>query len=213
MLLLIPVFILFLSAAAVFILQRLKPGLGNAWAVGTSAALLVWLFFLVVPLKWFSPLEIDSWITATGQIDGLVFMLDSTSWVYVFSLATLLLATLITTSVRLRYQNRPAVWAGSLGITAIGFLVVSADTLLTLILAWTAIDILELGIALATYQGKNAGRYALISFFFRISSSFMVIWALILSYSHGTGLTLADSAPEVSIYLLIAAILRLGILP
>jgi hypothetical protein len=213
MLLLIPVLVLFLSAAAVLVLQRLRPGLGNAWAVSTGAAFLVWLFFLIVPLKLFSPLVVDSWIAASGQTGRLAFLLDNVSWVYVFSLATLLLAVLITASTRLRSQNQPAVWAGSLGITAVGFLVISANTLLTLVLAWTAIDILELVIVLAISKNKNVSGQTLLSFFFRVSSSFLVIWAMILSYSHGTELTLANSTSDVSIYLLIAAVLRLGVLP
>jgi len=213
MLLLIPVLVLFLSAAAVLALQRFRPGLGNAWAVSTGAAFLVWLFFLAVPLKLFSPLVFNSWVAVSGQAGRIDFMLDSISWVYEFCLATVLLAVLITASARLRYQNRPAVWAGSLGITAIGLLVVSANTLLTLVLAWTAIDILELVIVLAISQNKKAADNALLSFFFRIASSFIVIWAMIVSYSHGTELTLTNSTPDVSIYLLVAAVLRLGVLP
>jgi hypothetical protein len=213
MLLLIPISILLISSAAVLVLQRVRPGLGNAWAVSTGAAFLVWLFFLIAPLKLFSPLQIGSWITASGETSQLVFILDSTSWVYVFSLASLLLAVLITASTRLNYPNQPSVWIGSLSITAIGFLVVSANTLLTLALVWTAIDVLELVTVLSISKNKDAESHALFSFLFKIISTLVVIIAMILGYRHGTEPALANSTSEVSICLLIAAVLRLGVLP
>ncbi len=61
-------------------------------------------------------------------------------------------------------------------LTALGILAVAAENPLTLILAWSAIDLAELVAMLRSTEGEEHSRGVVIAFASRVTGTVLVIW-------------------------------------
>ena len=104
-------------------------------------------------------------------------------------------------------------WAGMLLLTSIGLVAVTAGNLLTLLLAWAALDVLELLILLGQVLESRSRERIILAFTARIAGIGTVLLAAIIPWYHGSSLSYDAITQSTSIYLLIAAGLRLGVLP
>ncbi|MCC6146206.1 MAG: hypothetical protein IT308_01425 [Anaerolineaceae bacterium] len=213
MLVLLPVFLLTLTLIALLALARFKRGAGLAWLVSVSAGLLTWVVLLVQLFIRPSPFSLTEWYLGEGATTNLVFQLDQSSWPYAFGLVSLLLAVVMSDASRFEFQANPLEWGGSLVVVIGGLLAVLAETPLALIFAWTLIDIFELVILLQTVEHQQQKQQAVVAFGARLAGIMMIIWAVLVSRAGGQGLTLASFPPQAGIFLLIAAGLRLGVIP
>lgn len=213
MLVLLPVLILVLGAFGIFILQRTRQGMGYSWLFAAGSTLLTWLYLLI--LHWFDiqPLVIPGWFSVYNHESYLEFTIDSSSLPYAFSLVSLLFAVLLTDPARLSRHYSTWTWGGLLAITSGGILAILAGNPLTLVLAWTAIDFMELLFHLGNSPKGGLDIQAVLSFSSRILGSFVVIWAMILGQSGDVPLTFDSVTPEIGLYLLLATGLRLGVIP
>ena len=104
-------------------------------------------------------------------------------------------------------------WAVILILTSFSLIAVTAANILTLLLAWAAMDILELLILLSqTLQSKERERAALV-FSAKLAGVVTLLLAGLVIWSQGETLTFNIISPTVSIILVIAAGIRLGVLP
>ncbi len=213
MLALLPVFLLFVAALAVYLLQRLRPGFGIPWLMALTAALIVWIYLLVLGFRLPVGLVLSQWTIIGEAAEFPAFQLDEKSWSYVFALAGLLLAMIQTASARLIRQAHPRAWAGALLVAATGMLALMAVNPVTLALAWTLIDVIELVILLTTVPESSQYARIVLAFSTRVGGTLALIWAALQSRSLGATLSFQQVAPQVSITLLIAAGLRLGVIP
>ena len=104
-------------------------------------------------------------------------------------------------------------WAGILVLTSLGLVAVAAGNMLTILLAWAALDILELFIVLGQVLESKSRQRIILAFSIRVAAIGMVILAGIDAWSHGMLLSFNDIDQITSIYLILAAGLRFGILP
>lgn len=213
MLVLLPTFLLLLAAIVILILQWVRPGFGFAWLIAAVVVVACWAMFLVFHWRVPPPFVLASWEPMQDVVVGVRFQVDQVSWPYAFSLAGLVTAVILTAGARLQHRSNPIVWAGSLAVAGMGFLGVLASSPVALILAWSAIDIFELLIMLGSVNQRNQSQQAVIAFSARVAGSLVVMWAIFVSQSEGVSLSLESVTPDVSIYLLIASGLRLGVLP
>jgi hypothetical protein len=103
-------------------------------------------------------------------------------------------------------------WAFTLVLTSMGLVAVAAGNILTLLLAWAALDLIELFILLfQVLQSKSRERIILI-FSMRMAGIGMILLAGILQWSQGMLLNFKDINQSIMIYLLLAACLRVGTL-
>lgn len=214
MLVISPVIVLFLAAVVITVLQRSRPGFGYAWLFGVSAALLVWIYMLVMRWVELEPVYLAVW--QIGSISGgdLRFRLDPQSWPYAFSLVSILAAVMLSAPARLQMQTSPSAWAGSLAVTAAGVLSVISDNLLTVALTWTAVDLIEVILMLGSTAGRRLSLRTVAAFAGRVTGTMLIVWAMAVSGSQGVSLTsLEFVSPQVGLILLLAAGLRLGVLP
>jgi hypothetical protein len=189
-----------------------RPRFAYFWLVAAVGALLAW------PLVLLARLEMPAWIPLADWRPQELFpvspalIVDSLSWPYALVLATLVLAVILTDVARAPEADWIA-WSACLVITAFGLLAVLAGNPLTLLLAWAAIDLFELVILLLQIvSSKERGRVVTV-FFSRVTGIVLLVWAAVVSGSSGVALVFATITPEVSVYLLLAAGLRLGVLP
>ncbi len=212
-LLLLPVFLLFMAAGVILILRRVRPGFGYSWMLAVLSVLGVWGLLLYFRFTQPAPIIFINWLPITQSIGTVIFQLDTLAWVYTFCLAGLAAAVILTASARLRYRSNPLTWSATLAITAAGMLATLSGTPLALALAWTLIDVIELVFILGVVEGKELNGDAVVSFSFRVTGTLVLLGAMILSKAGGQDLLLIDPRPDLSVFLLIAAGLRLGVLP
>lgn len=210
---LIPLLLPVTAALVIFALERLRPNFGLAWLVAMLAAMSIWGLLLAMGLRNPAPLVLADWLPFLVRLDDrLLLQVDGISWPLAFSLATLLLAVILTAPVRLAQNSIPTAWASNLFITSMGLAGVLSGNLITLLLVWVLIDIVELIVMLRTVHEETLNRQVVISFAVRVSGTIVALAALVASQEPGLSAA-PDAFPRANVLLLIAAGLRLGVLP
>ena len=211
MLILLPVFGLCLTALVLVVLRFARPKFKYTWMLASAGATLalasVFLWQLHFPISFSLP----PWQLVTAFFYAPTWLADGTSWPYALALAALATAVIWTSVVRA--ENEPMSWAGTLILVALGILAVAAENPLTLLLAWSAIDLFELITMLRSTEGESQTQGVIIAFAARLAGTGLVLWANLVSVASGTLLDFRSIPPTTGIYLLIAAGLRLGVLP
>jgi len=200
-----------LTAFTLAVLHYLRPQFKYPWLLAIIGAVLsiasIFIWKIHFPINYsLPPWEPEKIFTFIPTWLG-----DGISWPYALALCTLAAAVILTSVVRA--ENEPLAWAGTLVITAFGILAVTAANPLTLILAWSVIDLAELIIMTRSTDGERENQGVVIAFSVRLAGTAFLLWAHIASISGGTPLDLRSIPPQLGIYLLIASGLRLGILP
>jgi hypothetical protein len=103
-------------------------------------------------------------------------------------------------------------WAGILILTSLGLVAVTAGNMLTLLLAWAALDLVELVILLGQGLQSKSRERIFLSFTVRMAAIGLVLLAGIIPWSQGISLTFDFIDQTTSIYLLLAVFFRLGVL-
>jgi hypothetical protein len=212
MLILLTVTILLMTAIALLILQFTAPSFRYNWLIGTGGALLGWISVFVWQAQMPLAVQFPAWQPEILFSQSPTFVGDGIAWAHTISLATLSLAILVTAVVRIGFP-RPISWMGTLILTSLGVLAVLADNPLTLVLIWAAIDISELIAQLRVVKDPVLSERTVIAFASRAAGTFVLLWADIVSVANGQTLDFRSAAPEAGLYLVLAASLRIGVLP
>ena len=128
------------------------------------------------------------------------------------ALATLALAVILT-AVACELELELASWSGCLSLTSLGLWAVMAGNPLTLLLAWSALDITDLYILLRLLGRADERKQAIYVFVTRVSGIFLILFGFIFSSTKGILLQFDQVPIDLNIYLLLATSLRLGVIP
>ncbi|MBU2610612.1 MAG: hypothetical protein KJ606_06645 [Chloroflexi bacterium] len=211
MLILLPILLLIVTALTLVILRLARPNFKYNWLIAGGGAILALIAVLLWQLRLPQTLALPAWQLQAFFHYSPTWLADSVSWPYALSLTVLALAIVLTSVVRANVN--PMTWAGMFMLTALGLLAVTAENPLTLVLAWTAIDLMELVSMLLSVESEEQSEGVVVAFAARLAGTGLVIWASILSVSSGTLLSFSNFPDRAGIYLLLAAGLRLGVLP
>ena len=224
MLILLAIFLLLFTPLVMLILrlvQRVKiirSVYAYSWLIALAGSLAAWLLVLLARPRQVSLISLVNWRPVTYFPDSPKILLDPISWSFALALTTLVLAVIVTVPIRQQGANWHA-WASSLALAGLGLLAVLAGNPLTLMLAWAAIDILEIAILLVQVRESKVHVHSLAALTARAGGLGLLLWADIAARSGGDGLSfISDASPaaipnHLSLFLLIAAGLRLGVLP
>ena len=208
-----PVAILLLAALILALLQRLRPSIGYSWLTGSLFSLAA--LGLMVFLRWKLPLQVavSGWLPFSQFTDSPIFSLDGSSWPYALCMTAVMASVMLTASARLSYRINPWAWVGALLVASTSLMAIYAANLLTLVLAWTAIDLLDLVILSSYSENRSLGVQTVIAFSMRVTGMVMVILAALINRSQGIPPTF-DGLPALSSFILLLSVgLRLGVLP
>lgn len=211
MFILFPVVLMVLTALTLMILRFVRPNFKYPWllAVGGTTLALVGIFLWHIRLP--QSISLAPWQPVILFFFSPTWLADGISWPYAISLAAL--AAAVTWTSIVRAENDPAAWAAMLMITALGILAVTAENPLTLILVWSAIDLAELIAMLRSTEGEEQNQGVVIAFAARVAGTGLVLWANLVSTAGGILMDFRATPASAGVYLLIAAGLRLGVLP
>ena len=209
---LFPILLLVFTSLVMLVIRLARPGFAYLWLVAALGALLAWAMVLFTRTHIPQNLPLMTWLPAAFFPASPALLVDPVSWSYALALATLALAVILTDVLRAADADWVP-WAGSLVVTALGLLAVLSGNLLTLLLAWTAIDLAELVILLVLVPQSSTREQIILAFGARLAGTVLVIGAGLVAISTGSALTFSTIPPQVVVYLLLAAGLRLGVLP
>lgn len=204
------------------------------WLVAVIGMLMVWPMVLLTHQYLPQSFSYLSWEPKYLFPVSPTLLVDEVSWTFSLVLVTLGLTLVLTavarteqtepineqpslaslgvTSARITNLNWPT-WAGGFLIIGLGLVAVQSGNLLTTLLAWAALDIIELITLLAHVIDSKGRQQAIITFSIRAISIGMLILTEIQIWRTDGIISLSSISPRTSIYLLIAAGLRLGVLP
>jgi hypothetical protein len=213
MLIYLPALILLVAAVALLVLHWTRPGFGFSWLLAVVSVQATW--FLLVFLRFRLTLRTTVSIWNPEELFPLApsLILDRYSWPYAFALVTLAVAVMYTTTAREKFRADTVAWAGALGTTGLGLVAVLSANPVTMVLAWTALDLLELGVQLVYIRDVELQRRAVTAFAARVIGSFVMVLAMVASRSQGEVMGLEKVNPVVGLLVLLSAGLRLGVLP
>ncbi len=212
MFVLITFLLLLVTAVSITILHFARPGRPYSWLVAGGGTFMAWISVFFWQLDMPALHSLPPWKPEFIFTTSPTLLVDGLSWPYALSLVTLALALILTSIIRKPFPDMLG-WAGTLAMTAMGLIAVLADNPLTLVLGWAAIDMVELTTTLRSVNGAEVSEKAVIAFAVRLTGLGIVLWASMASLSSGVPLNFETPTALISPYLLIAAGLRLGVLP
>ena len=211
MFILLPLILMLLTAVTLIILRFVRPNFKYSWMLAAGGATLALIGIFLWHIRLPQSISLAPWQPVTLFFFSPSWLADGISWPYAMSLAALATAVIWTSVVRA--ENDPVAWAGTLLLSALGILAVSAENPLTLILVWSAIDISELITMLRSTEGEEQNRSVVIAFAIRLAGTGLVVWANLVSTAGGIVMNFRATPASAGIYLLIATGLRLGVFP
>ncbi|HUG34122.1 MAG TPA: hypothetical protein VMJ90_05095, partial [Anaerolineales bacterium] len=180
--------------------------------VGTGGSLLAWVSVAMWLANMPVHFEFSIWQPAFLFLQSPALIADGISWAYSFSIAALCLAIIVTSVVRVNFPS-PFNWSGILILTSLGILAVVAGNPLTLVLIWAGIDLVELTNQLRSVEHPKLRERVVIAFASRVGGTILLLWADMVGAANGQILDFHTGSPQAGLYLLLAASLRLGVLP
>jgi len=211
MFILLPILIMLLTALTLMLLRFGRPNFKYPWLVAAGGATLSLIGIFIWHIRLPESISLAPWQPVMLFSFSPTWLADGISWPYALSLAALAAAVILTSVARA--ENDPAASAGTLLLTALGILAVAAENPLTLVLVWSSIDLAELLTMLRSTEGKEQNQGVVIAFAVRVAGTGLVLWANLVSTSGGIQMNFLTTPASAGIYLLLAAGLRLGVLP
>lgn len=212
MTILITFLFLVLTALTLMILRIAVPGFRYYWLFAVGGTLIAWISALVWQFQLPVSLQLSTWQPAILFSQSPTFIADQISWAFVISLITLCLAVILTAVVRPQFPT-PINWVGTLILTSLGVLALVAGNPLTLLLIWAAIDLAELVVQIWFVEDPKLSERVVISFASRVAGILVLLWADMVGATSGQISDFRAATPQAGLYLLIAAGLRIGVLP
>ena len=214
MILLLPILLLLIGSLAIFVLDRIRPRFDASWLIASVSSIIAWGIIIYLRLRLPTEFSFLSWDRPKLFLQGqFSFLLDYQSWPYLLSLMTITLAVILTDAARTRDETTPRTWSASLIISALGLLAIQSGTALTLMVIWVIVDFFELIHLLLSTESPTFNARIVLSFAVRTSSILILFFAIIRGWQFNANLNLGQIPTNAGFFILLAAGLRLGVLP
>ncbi len=209
----LPILLILITLFAILFLRRSRLTLGSVWLILVILSLLNWgaLIFLRSHLP--DPLVIKNWFPLAGQNDSLVLAITQNTWLLFFGLATLMTGILFASSAHLEDKHIFAIWVETLILSAVGMLVLLADSPLAFLLFWILADLSEIIIFAIINREQVLPIQTYSIFLGRALGLGLVMLAMVLAYQSQTPLDLSTAQGNILTLLIAGVGLRLGVLP
>jgi formate hydrogenlyase subunit 3/multisubunit Na+/H+ antiporter MnhD subunit len=212
MLVIISLFLLLATPILMSLIRLLQPRFAFQYLLALFSALITWPLILLSRPDTYKIIPLYTWQPESLFPYSPELLLDRYSWPFALALSTLVLSVMLTAVTRLNTSSWRT-WAASLLITGLGLLAILAGNPLTLLLAWAALDIVEAVILMLQAKEPALRQRIILVLSFRAAGIVVLLIAMILVWSSGENLTFLAIQPQAALLLMLAAGLRLGILP
>lgn len=189
-----------------------------SWLLSAITGLIIWT--LVVILYTSIPMDSSgvSWEITSAMGPAIYFKLDQISWSYTFALTTFFLAFVLTSYHKNIISSEYAYsetrfWFLSLVILGLCLIACMAGNLILIIIAWLALDLLDILIRIKNGENNRLPGQNIIWFSLKIFSIILLIWGIGLSLTLDHSIDLQNISPQVSFFVILTTGTRLLIMP
>ncbi len=200
--------ILLVTTFAILILRLIRPTFAYHWLVALLGALFIWPMLLFSSGLQRTVIQLALWVPQSIFPASPVFLWTRLSWSFSLALATLLLSSILIDVARSAdpAYPRPA-WldlATSLALTSASLMAVCAGNLLTLLLVWASLDLIELIAWLSKVNTEESTQRVVLTFSSRIVSQVVLLWAVITARPNLLELSIIKLDPGITPFLLLS---------
>jgi hypothetical protein len=185
---------------------------GYQWFLAISIALTSWVLLISSYTPFPRIIPLMSWESGKLFSSSPTLLLDEYSWGFGVAIVTIFLGILLTDIARVREIN-PNTWAAGMALAGAGLLAIFSGNPLTLLFGWAIIDIAETTALLRQVSDSSHRERVVVAFSIKVVGILIVVSAMIRSSSIVEALSFMDIPSEIGGYLILAAGLRLGVLP
>jgi hypothetical protein len=153
MLAVIPVLLLFSTVVLIWVLALVKQRPGTIWLVAAIMVSITWVSTVLVGVLNPQPILINNWLPEPFNFTNLVLSSSPHNWGFGFLLVSLLVAIVYSEAKYLDTPDYVRKIISSILLTAFAMLTVMAGSLLTFVICWALIDLIEFGV-LAVLMGQ-----------------------------------------------------------
>ena len=205
--------LLILAAFIIVAVQRTKTRVGSAWVVALVASTLAWVTLFI--LRLFLPIDMAliSWQPLELFNGTLALRLDYYNWPYAIAVLTLCVANIFTETTIASIARSSNRWVASLSVTALTIISLASANPLTLSISWSLIDISELFYHLRSADPQQNKGGLMRTFAMRVMSNLALVLATAVAWQIQPNFSLNEIPAPAGIFFLLAAGLRLGVLP
>ena len=213
MLLIASIALLMGGSVLVLLLDRSKKRINLAWLISLLICLLTLGLIYLSRLYLPSEFHLVDWTPLSIFHNAPFLQISYQSWPYAVALITLLSAVIITDPSRSKDPQSTVPWAGALGLAGLQLIAITAGDPLTLVGAWAVVDIVEFTylLRIQSFGGKHDQLISALGL--RLLSILAFLFAMVVAWQVKSDFTLAEIPSSASLYFLLAAALRLGIIP
>jgi hypothetical protein len=212
MLIYLSILFLLITPLVILIIRVVRPGFVYHWLLAVAGAGIAWSLVLLAGLRLPQTLRLVAWQPEVFFPSSPALLVDQFSWPFAAGVATLLLGVILTDVAR-PVEVDWSIWAAELALAGWGLFAILAGNPLTLLLAWTAVDLLSLIILLGEAKAAGASREFVIQFSIRLAGSFLLIAAVFSAAGAGSSVSFSVNSPLSLLLFLAAGGLRLGVFP
>jgi hypothetical protein len=212
MLVILSIILLLIIPPGMYLIKKVKPGFTYPWLMGVFGALLAWLFTLASIPTSPETMQLITWEPSNLFSSSPAFLFDDTSWAFSISITALALAVFLTGILDIQISDIKS-WSGTLLLAGAGLAVVNAGNLLTLIMAWSALDLILLFFLISSVNSSKARERIVFAFSVNAGGILILLWASATGSTPGAGLDFEQITQASTIFLVIAAGIRLAALP
>lgn len=212
MLIPIAILVLLFSSSLIFIIGIVKKGFKFHWLLAVTSGLIVWVLILFSSQTLPQAFQLLPTHPMFPNFTWPVLIIDQISWPFALAISSLTLSVVLTDIARLHEADWSA-WAGSLSMSALGLLAVVSGNPLTLIFAWTAIDVAELLVLMKIVLHSSVRERIMGAFSVRVLGSVLLIFSGLVVSSQGLEWSFDNIFSQAYVLVFFATGLRLGVLP
>ena len=184
------------------------------WAVSAAFAGLVWIIGMLLSLRIPEVFRFSVWQPEALFQSPLLLSLDQTSWIYLYSMTTVLLAMIFTAAARpaIAPAGVRAFWFLYTGLSIVAIL---AANLLTLAITWALMDLMTLVFYIRLAEDPGDVQMALVRSGVDIAGVLLLLAGASLNHLAGgdTLITTPFLSTSAALLVVLAALLRLGLMP
>ena len=210
MLFLLPVILFSLTALGVVGLRLRVTRMAYIWLIITLVVSISWIIFMILPVSTISTAFTLQWMTLPDSVVQLQFGLIPMTWGFTLLLISLALGYFLTLPVWLENEKRSLLWIAWLIALTFAFLFIAARNLVSLIIAWTFLDLLDLVFSFFVLRSDTLELPLIPVFLPRIFSTLILVIATVTS-SNGGLFPVDSNNLTIAILVFLAGFLRSGI--
>jgi hypothetical protein len=168
------------TALTLVLLRVFRPGFSFAWPIAVIGSFLAWISVFLWQLNLPDHLVLFDFKYLDVINYSISLASDGVNYPYVVGISSLVMAAIFTSAMKAREAN-PLSWVTILLLSIIGLIAVLAENPLTLVIAWSFMDLAGIISSLNSSDDPIFSQRAVLSFSTRVIGTGLVLWAGIIS--------------------------------